>query len=168
MNKLDILIFIIVGLPIVIGLSSGFLKNLLGFAGIIVGLIVASNFSDQIAGMFISMDLPGQISTAFSFTGVIIFFYVLGGFAAKRISRISSFTSTMDKLFGGIFGALQGLIIASLAIHFLKFFNFISVDTMQASMMYPMIAGIAPEIVDVTSKILPFVKVHIQGKKFFK
>lgn len=168
MNKLDILIVIIVGLPVIIGLSSGFLKNLLGFAGIIVGLIIASNFSDQIAEMFTSMKLPGQISTAFSFTGVIIFFYVLGGFIARRVSRISSFTTTLDKLFGGIFGALQGLIIASLVIHFLKFFNFVSVETMQASMMYPMIAGIAPEIVDITSKVLPFVKANIQGTKFLQ
>lgn len=168
MNKLDILIIVVIAVPVLIGISSGFLKNLFGFIGIIAGLIIATKFNEQISDFFMALSIPGAISNGLAFMGVIIFFYIAGGFIAGKLSRLNTFTTSLDKLLGGIFGALQGLVIASLVLLFLKFFNFISVDTMAQSLLYGKIVGIAPEIIKILGNIFPFIRSTFEGSEFFK
>lgn len=165
MSKLDILIVIIVIVPIIIGLSSGFLKNLFGFSAIILGLFVATNFHTEIAGMFSSF-LPAQIANGFAFLSVIVFFYILGGFIASKIAGMNKLTSTVDRFLGAIFGILQGLLIASVFLLFLKFFNFISPEAIDNSIFYSYVAGVAPEILGLIAKVLPSTKATFESLKF--
>lgn len=168
MSKLDILIVIIVLVPVIIGLSSGFLKNLFGFTAIILGLFIATNFNSEIAGFFSSMGLPSQIANGFAFLGVIVFFYILGGFIAGKISNLNRLTSTVDRFLGALFGILQGLLIASVILLFLKFFNFISDEGVSNSLLYPYVAGVAPEILSLIAKVLPFTKSTFEDLKFLE
>jgi len=168
LNKFDILIAVIVAIPVLIGISSGFLKNLFGFIGIIAGLIIATRFNEQISDFFIALSIPGAIANSLAFLGVIIFFYIAGGFIARKLSKINSFTSSLDRLLGGIFGALQGLVIASLVLLFLKFFNFISVEAIAGSLLYGKVVGIAPEILRILGNIFPFIRSTFEGSDFFK
>jgi membrane protein required for colicin V production len=166
LSKLDILIVIIVLVPVIIGLSSGFLKNLFGFTGILVGLFVATNFHEQIMSVFKSLSFPSQIANGFAFAGVIVLFYVLGGFIARRVTGLNKLTATMDKFLGALFGILQGLLAASVLLLFLKFFNFISPESVTNSILYPYVAGVAPEILTLIAKVLPFTKSTFEDMKF--
>lgn len=166
MSKLDILIIIIVAIPVVIGLSSGFLKNLLGFTGILAGLFVATNFHPQIMSIFDSLSVPLQIANGFAFASVIAIFYVLGGFVARRISRLNKFTVTADKFLGVLFGILQGLLAASIFLLLLKNFDFITDESAGNSIFYPYVAGVAPEILSLIAKVLPFTKSTFDDLKF--
>ncbi|MCB0722115.1 MAG: CvpA family protein [Ignavibacteriae bacterium] len=166
MSKLDILILIIVAVPVIIGLSSGFLKNLLGFSAIVIGLFVATNFHPQIMSVFNSLSIPSQIGNGLAFAGVIVFFYVLGGYIARKISGINKFTASVDRFLGAIFGILQGLLIASVILLFLKYFNFISPENADNSLFYPFVAGVAPEILSLIAKVLPFTKSTFEDLKF--
>lgn len=167
MNKLDILIAVIIAVPVLIGISSGFLKNLFGFIGIIAGLIIATKFNEQISDFFMSMSIPSSIANGLAFMGIIVFFYIAGGFIAQKLSRMNTFTTSIDKLLGGLFGALQGLVLASIVLLFLKFFNFVSADTIAGSLLYGKVVGIAPEIIRILGNIFPFIRTTFDGSDFF-
>ena len=165
MNKVDLIIIVIVGIPVLMGISGGFLKNLFGFVSIVVGLFIATRYSYIIADIFLSLDWFSKLANGIAFIGVIIMFYMVGMLIARRLSRLNSFTSTVDKIAGGIFGALQGLIIASLVLLFCKSFGIFAPETLDGSLLYSHIAGIAPEVFDFVANIFPSTKSFFQEMK---
>ena len=102
MTKVDLIIIVIVGIPVLMGISGGFLKNLFGFVSIVVGLFISTKYSYIIADIFLSLDWFSKLANGIAFIGVIIMFYFTGTLIARKLSKLNSFTSTVDKVAGGI------------------------------------------------------------------
>lgn len=162
MNQIDVFILIVVGIPTVLGLTSGFLKNLFAFSGIVIGLFVATKYNSQIISYLQQFSWFSNIMNLISFVTVIMIFYFIGIFIARKLSGINFITSTIDKIAGAVFGMLQGLLIASLLLLFIGSFEFIPADVLENSMLYSSVIDFAPTTFNIVSGFFP------NTKTFFK
>ena len=162
MNQIDVFILIVAGIPTILGLTSGFLKNLFSFSGIDIGLFVATKYNSQIVSYLWQFSWFSNIMNLISFLTVIMIFYFIGVLIARKISGVNFITSTIDKIAGAIFGLLQGLLIASLMLLFIGSFEFIPQDVIDNSLLYSSVIDFAPTIFNIISELFP------NTKTFFK
>jgi membrane protein required for colicin V production len=156
MSWLDIVIVLVIAIPAFFGYRKGFLRKLLGIAGILFGFILALNFypklSDILSGIIKGNPTAVKI---LSFLLIIAVVFSLAVWLARFIANINSGTSLIDKILGIITGFIQGLIIASVLVVNLSSMGVIDQNTRTSSLLYPRIYNIAPSIFDRLVKIAP-------------
>ncbi len=154
MNWLDIVIVLLVTLPTFFGFRKGFLRKLLGIAGIILGFILAVKFYDTLTPL-----LSKVIKENPAFVNVLSFLIIIGViygasiWLARFIANMNSGTSIIDKILGTAVGFLQGLLVASVLLYNLSFANLPSAETRNNSLLYGTVTKIAPAVFD---KILEY------------
>jgi membrane protein required for colicin V production len=136
----------------------GFLRSVFSLLSIILGLYLATKFQTGFALLLHKVIKDEKILYVVSFAIILIIVYIAGVYIASRLSKINKVTKTIDKLFGTLFGILKGLIVVSLILIFLKSFNFISEDTVKASVLYPYVYDTAPKTYNAITDIVPISK----------
>jgi membrane protein required for colicin V production len=169
LNWLDLVIAVIIVLSVYLGYRKGFLRRLLGIAGIILGFILALKFYDQTAGLF-----TGLLKTNLTITRVICFLLIiivvfsLAVWIARFIAGLNSGTTMIDKLLGVVFGLIEGLIIASVLIVNMSYLNLPDNKTRESSVFYPKVYKVAPMIFDKIIALSPELNhVYEEYKKTF-
>lgn len=156
MNWLDILIALIVTLPAYFGFRKGFLRKLLGIAGIIAGFILAVKFYDTAANVLSVIIKENQ-----TFVNVIGFLVIIGIvygasiWLSRFIANINSGTGIIDKILGTITGFLQGLIVASVLLYNLSLADLPAKQTRETSLLYSTVYKIAPVLFDKVIELFP-------------
>ena len=103
MNWLDIVIVLLVTLPTFFGFRKGFLRKLLGIAGIIVGFILAINFYVPVAGILSKVIKENPVFlNVLSFLIIIGVVYGASIWVARFIANMNSGTSIIDKIEGRV------------------------------------------------------------------
>lgn len=114
MNWLDIVIIVVLISLIYAGLMLGFIRVVLFLAGIIVGIILASNFYTELAGMltFISNQSIANIA---AFIVILIAVILVATLVAVSVSTAirAMKLGWLDRVGGAIFGFLTGAIFIS-------------------------------------------------------
>jgi membrane protein required for colicin V production len=112
----DIFILAIIGAGFLYGLLKGIISELFAFAGLVGGFIVALKYSFYLQPYILPLVKKEPISLIIGF---IILFLVtaaavvtIGIFFKKAIKYIH--LSWLDRIIGGIFGVIKGLIVAGL------------------------------------------------------
>ena len=149
MNWLDLLIAVIIALPVIFGFRKGFLRKILGIAGIIIGFILAVRFYQPISSLF--SDIVKTNSNwvpVISFLLIIGIVFVLSIWVAKFIAGINSGTKMIDKILGAVFGLIQGLILSSIIVINFTYLNLPEKNIRDSSYFYPIVYKIAPAIFD--------------------
>jgi membrane protein required for colicin V production len=149
LNWLDLIIVLIITIPTFFGFRKGFLRKLLGIAGIILGFILAVRFYDPVSSFihgFISGDI--LVIQVISFLFVIGIVYGLSVWVAKFIAGMNSGTSLVDKIAGTLFGFLQGLILVSVLLVNLSYVNLPGSEARNDSLLYSRVYKVAPAIFD--------------------
>ncbi len=156
MSWIDIVIILIIALSSFFGFRKGFLRKLLGIAGILFGFILALNFYEQVAG-FLGKFINGNPSAVkiLSFLLIIAVVFSVAIWLAGFIAGINSGTSLIDKILGTIFGFVQGVIIASILAVNLTSMGIIDQKTKESSFLYSRVSYIAPAIFDKLLKAAP-------------
>lgn len=154
MNWLDIVIVLLVTLPTFFGFRKGFLRKLLGIAGIILGFILAVKFYDSLTPLLskVIKENPAFVNVL-SFLIIIGILYGASIWLARFIANMNSGTSIIDKILGTAVGFLQGLLVASVLLYNLSFANLPSAETKNSSLLYGTVTKIAPAMFD---KILEY------------
>lgn len=156
MNWIDILIVLLVTLPTFFGFRKGFLRKLLGIAGIIVGFILAINFYGLITPILSKVIKENPVFVnVLSFLLIIGILYGASIWLARFIANMNSGTSIIDKILGTIVGFLQGLLVASVLLYNLAFADLPSKTTRDSSMLYGTIIKIAPAMFDKIIEYFP-------------
>lgn len=156
MNWLDIVIAILVTLPTYFGFRKGFLRKLLGIAGIILGFILAIKFYPYVSPL-----LSTFIKENPTFVNVLSFLLIIGIlygasiWLARFIANMNSGTSLVDKILGTIVGFIQGLIVASVLLYNLSLADLPAQSTRDNSMLYSTVYKIAPAIFDKIIEYFP-------------
>lgn len=151
------LIDIILGALLLFGLIRGFMKGLFvevaSLVALIAGVYGAIHFSD-FAGEFLASKLDWDEKyiniVAFAITFVIIVLVI--SLAGKALTKLANFAALgiLNKLLGGVFGALKiGLILSVLLIVFDNMNNsipFADEKDLEDSVLYEPVKGLAPMI----------------------
>jgi len=148
---------IVLGALLLFGLVRGFMKglfvevaSLVALVGGVYGAIHFSYFVAEFLQSRTEWDEKTINITAFSITFVIII--VMIGLAGKAFTKLADFASLgiLNKLLGGVFGALKiGLILSVLLIVFNRMNNtitFVDEEHIKDSLLYEPVKSIAPII----------------------
>ena len=144
MNFLDILLLI----PLLYGLYTGFTKGLIqqltGLIGIILALLFSLKLSKHVIEFLLAHQIVNESWTAvvgfsITFLGIIIMVKLVGMLVKKTIKTIG--LGFVEKILGGIFGTLKAFLIALvLLFFFVKINSFMQVvpeSMFQESALYP-------------------------------
>ena len=82
MNWLDIVILLALAVPTFIGLKQGIIKAAMSLAGVIVGAILASNFSEELGGVLGFIDNP-DIANIVAYIIILVAVMVVASVLAK-------------------------------------------------------------------------------------
>src|ERR1041384_2877039 len=99
MNWLDLVIVLIITIPTFFGYRKGFLRKLLGIAGILFGFILALNFYTNV-GEILGHIIKGNPAAVkiLSFLLIIGIVFSLAVWLARFIAGINSGTTLIDKI----------------------------------------------------------------------
>lgn len=159
MTALDIIVILLVGLGLFTGFRRGLVYAILSL-GVWILVVLALWGLHAPLGRALT-GLIGTTSGGYMFAFVLIFVVVLfgGKLVAARISRgvRNSFIGPADRVLGGGFGALKGLVYATL---FYMTFSFAydtiwgrdaaRPDWVRTALTYPLVDGTARTFVDLT------------------
>jgi len=153
MSVLDI----ILGALLLFGLVRGFMKGLFVEVASLVALIAGvygaihfSNFAAQFLESKVSWDEKYINIVAFAITFVIIILVI--SLAGKALTKLADFAALgiLNKLLGGVFGALKiGLILSVLLVVFNRMNDtipFVSKEDLKDSILYEPVKSLAPMI----------------------
>lgn len=148
---------IILGALLLFGLVRGFMKGLFVEVASLIALIAGvygaihfSNFAAELLDSKLDWDEKYINIVAFAITFVII--VLLIALAGKALTKLANFAALgiLNKLLGGVFGALKiGLILSVLLIVFDSMNNtipFANEEDLEDSILYEPVKGLAPMI----------------------
>ena len=121
LTALDILVVLLVGAGLVLGLLRGFVAELLSLIAWILAILALSYFHAPVSRLLAGPVGSGAWLLAFVLVFGIVF--LLGKLASRRLGgRVRrSVVGPLDRILGGAFGALKGLIVATLVFLALNF-----------------------------------------------
>lgn len=116
MNTFDIIVLIVVGFSILRGAWRGFVRQIIGVAGVIVGYIAASHYYGVVAARF----LPGfspMVGHIAAFLGILIACTMAASVLGWVIAKPTHMTGSgiLNKISGGLMGAAKGCFIVAAA-----------------------------------------------------
>ena len=113
MEYVDYIIFAIIIISILVGAIRGFIKEAFSLAVWVAAFLVAFQYSGGLAQHLESqIELP-SVRTALAFAGLFLSVLLVGGLLTFLVGKLVEKTglSGTDRLFGGVFGGVRGLIL---------------------------------------------------------
>ncbi len=153
MNILDIILGALILFGLIRGLSKGLFVEVASLIALVAGVYGAIHFSDFAAGFLESkVDWSEQTIniTAFAITFIIIVMVI--SLAGKALTKIADFAALgmLNKLLGGVFGALKIGLILSVALMVFDKMNrtipFLEADDIENSVLYEPVESLAPMV----------------------
>lgn len=111
MNWLDIVILILIAVPTVTGLKIGIIKALFTVVGMIVGVVLAGRFSEQLGGVLTFISDPGWAKVA-AFAIILIAVMIIASVLAVVIKWVISavLLGWVNRLGGAVLGFIMGAV----------------------------------------------------------
>ena len=113
---------------ILFGVWKGFFREVLGLLGILLGILLAIIGFGPISKMLhqIIPEVPVIIWIVLSFVGIFVGVYLASRLLAVVLKKLSSLVMLgwLNRLLGGVIGAVKGAFVISLFLLFLGFFPF--------------------------------------------
>ena len=155
MNWLDIVIAIMLILPIFTGLKQGLIKSAISLAGLMIGVVVASNYYHALGDRltFITNEDFANIA-AFALILLVIMIIANVIAALLKVTAKIVLLGWVDHLGGAVFGLLMGAIfMGAILATIVKFFGSnLIVDSLLAGILldkFPLVLGFLPGEFDV-------------------
>lgn len=155
MNWLDIVIVVVVVIPVFIGLKQGVIKAALSLAGLIVSIVLASNFYEPLAKVLGFISNP-DVANIVAFILIFVVVMAIATLLARLLKFIASVTMLgwIDHIGGAIFGFLMGAIFwSALLAVWVKFFGtgLVTESFLAEALLdkFPLILGLLPSEFDV-------------------
>lgn len=114
MNWLDFVLFLILGISVVGGIAKGFAKLVVGFLAAVSGFLCALWFYGWAGGFLLPYVSHKGIANFIGFLLIFLGVVILGALAGKLLGVLLKWAglSWLDRLMGGVFGLLRGLVFA--------------------------------------------------------
>lgn len=158
MNALDIILLIFIILPAIFAFKKGFLKTIFSYIGLIVGIILAVKFNTGFSVVVKYIIRDPKISQILSFILIVVCIYLISIFIASKISKINVISEMFDKIAGGIFGLLKGILFTSLLLILCDSFSLIPQKQRDNSLLFPHLTKAAPYTYNAVKDYVPLSK----------
>jgi membrane protein required for colicin V production len=155
MHWLDIILLVALVIPTFLGLKQGLIKAVLSLVGLIVGVVLAGNFYEQVAKVFGFIDNP-NVANVVAYILILVVVVVIAAVAAKLLKTFIKIVMLgwVNTMGGAIFGFLIGMIfLGAICATWEKFFG---PDMLAESFIagflldkFPIVLGLLPEEFDV-------------------
>jgi len=125
MNWLDIVLGLIVLLSLIGGLRAGLVKEVIGLAALVVGLLCGLWFHGLVAGVLIPYLSSKHLANAIGFFVVLGGIVVLGAlviFILEKLVKLARLT-WLNRLLGGVFGLVRGALVGAVIVLALMAFS---------------------------------------------
>ncbi len=115
MNWIDLLLLIVVGASVLTGLAAGFARVGVGFIAMIVGLFCGFWFYGIVAAYVLDYVSSRAIANLVGFFVIFAGVLLLGALAGRILAKFFKWVglSWLDRLLGGAFGLVRGLLIGA-------------------------------------------------------
>ncbi len=144
MNIIDIIIVAALALSSILGFRDGVIRQLGSLAAIIVAVLFARTFGDDVAA---GLAIKGDYAHIWGFVIVLLISMIGVGFIATLLRKIVSAVGlgALDRLAGALLGFIKGLLLLSIALALFNFINtavqIVEPQTTKSSKLYePIIA----------------------------
>lgn len=143
MSIIDIIILVPIAFGLIRGLMNGFVQELTVLVALVLGVIGAKMWSPEL-GQRLSeaFTWTDKVSTAVAYAAILFAITVGLGLLGKLLTRIlrAAALGGLNRLFGGLFGALKWAIIVGAVFAVIEMFNdkitIIKPEAKQASVLY--------------------------------
>lgn len=159
MNTLDFLILIPIAIGFIFGLFKGLVKELTSLAAIFLGIYGAKFFAPIVSSMLVhSFHFSEKTATPIAYLLLFITIAVLLLILAKFLDKIFSSLSLdgLNKLLGGVFGALKFALIVSVLLNVFNAldsrFSLVKAELIAESIGYQPVMKLAPTLWEETKK----------------
>lgn len=114
MNWLDIVLLLILGISVVSGFAKGFAKLVIGFLATVAGFLCGLWFYGSVAGLLLPYVSHKGIANFIGFLLIFLGVVLLGALVGKLLGLLLKWAglSWLNRLMGGVFGLLRGLVFA--------------------------------------------------------
>lgn len=166
---IDIIAFILLVWAAFKGLRNGLIVGLFSFFAFIIGLAAALKLS-AVAAEYIgtNTNIGKRWLPFIAFAGVFLIVVLLVRLGAKAIEGVlrMAMLGWLNKLGGILLYILLHFFIFSILLFYVDQLHLIKKETLEASVLYPYIQPLAPNIIDALGYLLPFFKnmfVELEG-----
>jgi membrane protein required for colicin V production len=124
-NWLDVLLGLILAVSVIGGLRKGIARTGIGFAAVIAGLLCGLWFYGT-AGAFVHTFVSSRaLANLLGFLAIFAIILVLGGLIGALLDKLLKFVhlSWLNRLLGGAFGAVRGILICTVVVFVLMAFS---------------------------------------------
>ena len=114
MNWLDIVLIVIFAVSVVSGVAKGFARQVIGLAAAVAGFLCALWFYGAAGSFLLPYVSHRRIANFLGFVAILVAFLILGALVGKLLSVLLKWVglSWLDRLLGGAFGLVRGLVVA--------------------------------------------------------
>jgi membrane protein required for colicin V production len=114
LNWLDFVLILILGISVVGGISKGFARLVIGLLAAVVGFLCGLWFYGSVAGFLLPYVSHNGIANFIGFFLIFLGVVLLGTLVGKLLGLLLKWAglSWLNRLMGGVFGLLRGLVFA--------------------------------------------------------
>ncbi len=156
MNFVDILTILTLILFALLGFKDGFFRKIIGIFTFFIAFIAATKLMDPVGDWIVDWF---EFAPFFSYPLGFFLSFLIVIFVINILFRLlgpkATVLSILNRIFGALLGAAQGLLIASLFLIVLKFANLPSEQSKRESVFYNNIIELAPKVFDTVLAIVP-------------
>jgi len=154
-NWLDIIIIVILGIQVITGFVQGFIKVLAGLIGLIVGIVLAGRFYENLAGSLLGFISNTDVANVVAFVLILIVVWGIFSILASLLTRLVSvaFLGMLNRILGAVFGLVMGALFVAAALAIWA--RYFGTDSLSNSVMatflldkFPFVLGLLPSQFD--------------------
>ncbi len=149
MNYLDYIIIVVIIIGFLLGFKDGFVRKIIGLIGLILGVILAFQFSNKV-GKYLTIFFNNDEYLSNVLAGITIFLLVI--LIASLIKRVvhpfDKVNRFINQFVGGIIGAVQIAFFLSAVFLFLNIFSFPNLNQRNNSFSYNFVLDLIPKSID--------------------
>lgn len=159
MDWLSVVILVFVGLMGVLGLRQGFVRQILGLAGLVAAVVLAFSYYDRAGDLILGyLDITREMANVMGFVAVCAGVAIVVWIAEWTWGRLVRYTpvSFVDAVGGGLFGLIKGAVIAAIVLLVLQALPFEGVrDALATSPVARGLLDVSPKVYARIEDVLP-------------